>query len=66
MRDTPVVACGTFIVQQYTSLIKMPHADPGLGGNILNFNVGANVDLQIPRVRSAGLGTWCVPSDGQY
>lgn len=25
-------------------------ADPSLGGNILNFNVGANVDLQVPRV----------------
>eukprot|EP00884_Botryococcus_braunii_P001185 jgi/Botrbrau1/11067/Bobra.0302s0009.1 len=24
-------------------------ADPSLGGNILNFNVGANVDLQVPR-----------------
>ncbi len=24
-------------------------ADPSLGGNILNFNVGANIDLRIPR-----------------
>lgn len=24
-------------------------ADPGLGGNILNFNVGQNVDLRVPR-----------------
>lgn len=31
-------------------------ADPSLGGNILNFNVGANVDLQVPRVR-CGTGT---------
>lgn len=27
-------------------------ADPSLGGNILNFNVGSNIDLRIPRVRS--------------
>jgi hypothetical protein len=27
-------------------------ADPSLGGNILNFNVGGNIDLRIPRVRS--------------
>ncbi|EIE19428.1 hypothetical protein COCSUDRAFT_19620 [Coccomyxa subellipsoidea C-169] len=26
-------------------------ADPSLGGNILNFNVGANIDLRIPRAR---------------
>jgi hypothetical protein len=25
-------------------------ADPSLGGNILNFNVGTNIDLRIPRV----------------
>lgn len=25
-------------------------ADPSLGGNILNFNVGGNIDLRIPRV----------------
>ena len=24
-------------------------ADPSLGGNILNFNVGGNIDLRIPR-----------------
>ena len=28
-------------------------ADPGLG-NILNFNVGTNVDLAVPKVRGSG------------
>ena len=28
-------------------------ADPSLGGNILNFNVGGNIDLRIPRARAS-------------
>ena len=32
-------------------------ADPSLG-NILNFNIGANIDLQIPPVSSAPRGPY--------
>ncbi|KAK9839509.1 hypothetical protein WJX81_006258 [Elliptochloris bilobata] len=45
--ETPGLAVKDFWAVDDDTVVMV--ADPGLGGNILNFNVGANVDLQIPR-----------------